>query len=277
MRLPTPATAPRMPASVRLPGRSPRPGYPGFVVQDKAAALDGTARGSVRVPDRPSRAGYPGFVLDKAAALGGAARGSVRGVLTRAGTPSAGRGACRLRVRVSALMLVLAAAGCAQSPADPAGDAAHTASPSVASAPTSLTGAGEFAKRTTAAIVYDRKFVPKGAQASLTAESADGKTVTSLVVEGLLPDHRYGAHLHVAPCGTHPRDAGAHFQHVAGRADASSEVWLDLKTDGSGAGRATARHDWPLTGPLPQSLVLHATATAPTAPPAPRVACLTLS
>jgi len=234
MRLPTPATAPRMPASVRLPGRSPRPGYPGFVVQDKAAALDGTARGSVRE-------------------------------------------AGRLRGRVSALMLVLAVAGCAQSPADPAGDAAHTAGPSVASAPTSLTGAGEFAKRTTAAIVYDRKFVPKGAQASLTAESADGKTVTSLVVEGLLPDHRYGAHLHVAPCGTHPRDAGAHFQHVAGRADASSEVWLDLKTDGSGAGRATARHDWPLTGPLPQSLVLHATATAPTAPPAPRVACLTLS
>lgn len=234
MRLPTPATALRMPASVRLSGRSPRPGYPGFVVEEKSAA-----RGSVRGPRR-------------------------------------------LRARVSALMLVLAVAGCAQSPSDPAadkngGDAAHNASPSVVSAPTSLTGAGEFKRKTTAAIVYNRKFVPKGAQASLTAESVGGKTVTSLVVEGLLPNHRYGAHLHVAPCGDHPGDAGAHFQHVAGRADAASEVWLDLKTDDSGAGRATAHHDWPLTGAMPRSLVLHSTATAPSDPPAARVACLTLS
>ncbi|MFD1536642.1 hypothetical protein [Nonomuraea guangzhouensis] len=236
MRLPTPATAPRMPASVRLPGRSPRPGYPGFVVEEKSADQGGAARGSVRGPGR-------------------------------------------LRARASALVLVLAVAGCAQSPSDPAADkdAAHSASPSVVSAPTSLTGAGEFKRRTTAAIVYNRKLVPKGAQASLTAESTGGKTVTSLVVEGLLPDHRYGAHLHVAPCGARPADAGAHFQHVAGRADASSEVWLDLKTDNSGAGRATAHHDWPLAGALPRSLVLHASATAPSAPPAPRIACLTLS
>ncbi|MFG1686858.1 hypothetical protein ACGFNP_42305 [Nonomuraea sp. NPDC049269] len=235
MRLPTPATAPRKPASVRLPGRSPRPGYPGFVVEEKSADLGGAARGSVRGPGR-------------------------------------------LRARASALALVLTVAGCAQSPSDPAADrdAAQSASPSVVSAPTSLTGAGEFKRRTTAAIVYNRKLVPKGAQASLTAESAGGRTVTSLVVEGLLPDHRYGAHLHVAPCGTHPGDAGAHFQHVAGQADASSEVWLDLKTDNSGGGRATAHHDWPLTGALPRSLVLHAKATAPSAPPAPRVACLTL-
>ncbi|MEU4225607.1 hypothetical protein AB0F17_15040 [Nonomuraea sp. NPDC026600] len=257
MRLPTPATAPRMPAS----GRSPRPGYPGFVVEEGSTDLGGTVRASA-VPDRRLRAGYPGFVEGRSVDLGGTVRGPGR-----------------LRARVSALMLVLVVAGCAQSPSDPAADkdAAHSASPGVVSAPTSLTGAGEFKRHATAAIVYNRKLVPKGAQASLTAESAGGKTVTSLVVEGLLPDHRYGAHLHVAPCGTRPGDAGAHFQHIAGRADASSEVWLDLKTDDSGAGRATAHHDWPLTGTLPRSLVLHASATAPTAPPAPRVACLTLS
>ncbi|MEV1241959.1 hypothetical protein [Nonomuraea sp. NPDC049750] len=231
MRLPTPAIAQRMPASVRSQRARAQlsPGYPDFVIVEQSTAP--------RV--RP------------------------------------------LRVRSAALLLALAVAGCAQSPADPeaeapVGNAVHSSD--AAAAPTTLTGAGVFKPRTTMAIVYNRKLVPKGAQASVTAESTGGKTVTSLVVEGLVPNHRYGAHLHVAPCGKGPADAGAHFQHIAGRADATSEVWLDLKTDGSGAGRATARHDWPLTGgEVPHSLVLHARPTTPSEQPAPRIACLTLN
>ncbi|MEU7830689.1 hypothetical protein [Nonomuraea sp. NPDC049129] len=259
MRLPTPAIAQRMPASVRsLRARAgkPRaqlsPGYPDFVIVEQSAApLDtdcATARDTVGGTVRP----------------GVTARGAAR----------------PLRARSAALLLALAVAGCAQSPADPeadapVGNAVHSSD--AAAAPTTLTGAGVFKPRTTMAIVYNRKLVPKGAQASVTAESTGGKTVTSLVVEGLVPNHRYGAHLHVAPCGKGPADAGAHFQHIAGRADATSEVWLDLKTDGSGAGRATARHDWPLTGEVPHSLVLHARPTTPSEQPAPRIACLTLN
>jgi Cu-Zn family superoxide dismutase len=187
--------------------------------------------------------------------------------------PLAARAPLRsLRAGAPALALVLLATACGgQSPAaSPEGEVADH-SPGAGSGRTTLSGGGEFAPRTTAAIVYDRKLVPRGAQASVTAESAGGKTLTSLVVEGLLPDHRYGAHLHTAPCGAHPRDAGGHFQHVPDRADAMSEVWLNLRTDDSGAGRATARHDWSMTGVMPRSLVLHAAPASPS-----RVACVTL-
>ncbi|WP_219465745.1 hypothetical protein [Nonomuraea rhizosphaerae] len=166
-------------------------------------------------------------------------------------------------------MATVVVAGCASSPKDEV--VAHG---SGAADRTTLSGGGEFAPRTTGAIVYDRKLVPRGAQASVTAESARGKTLTSLVVEGLLPRHRYGAHLHSAPCGADPRAAGPHFQHLPDHADATSEVWLDLTTDEAGAGRATARHDWALAGVMPRSLVLHAAPAVD--PPSPRVACLTL-
>ncbi|MEV0346840.1 hypothetical protein AB0H88_13815 [Nonomuraea sp. NPDC050680] len=238
------------------------PGYPDFVIVEQSAAPDGTDSGTAR--------DIVGGTARSSDTAHGAARSS-----------DTARGAARpLRARSAALLLALAVAGCAQSPADPeadapVGNAVHSSD--AAAAPTTLTGAGVFKPRTTMAIVYNRKLVPKGAQASVTAESTGGKTVTSLVVEGLVPNHRYGAHLHVAPCGKGPAAAGAHFQHIAGRADATSEVWLDLKTDGSGAGRATARHDWPLTGAMPHSLVLHARPTAPSDPPAPRIACLTLN
>ncbi|GAA4911764.1 Cu-Zn family superoxide dismutase [Nonomuraea thailandensis] len=144
-----------------------------------------------------------------------------------------------------------------------------------------LNAAGEFSADDPGAIAYDRKLAPQGAQASVTIESGDGQTRTSLVVEGLLPGRRYGAHLHTKPCGRKPDDAGPHYQHHPGRIDADSEVWLDFTTDDEGAGRSSARNDWMLErAKLPGSLVIHSQPTTTSGPEVgqagARVACLTL-
>jgi|SRR5690606_34434948 Cu-Zn family superoxide dismutase len=176
--------------------------------------------------------------------------------------------------RVPVLLLVLLAAGCGASPPQ----LAHPAQPA-----THLNGSGEFAASGEGpAIAYDRKLVPGGAQASLTAESSGGQTITSLVVEGLRPGRAYGAHLHTQPCGRTGDAAGPHYQHRSGQASADNEIWLDFKTDADGAGRATARHPWSIDpANPPRSLVLHAEPTKSTGPEAgsagDRIACLTLS
>ncbi|WP_327589389.1 superoxide dismutase family protein [Nonomuraea sp. NBC_00507] len=145
----------------------------------------------------------------------------------------------------------------------------------------SLSAAGDFTLSDTDAIVYDRKLAPKGAQASVTTESSGGQTRTSLVVEGFLPSHTYGVHLHAKPCGKKPDDAGSHYQHRQGQIDPVSEVWLGVATDAQGAGRSTARNPWALDpNRLPHSLVIHAKPTVTSGPKAgqagDRVACLTL-
>lgn len=184
-------------------------------------------------------------------------------------------------MRVPALLLIMLTAACAGGP--PASPQGFAADPSEAP-PTGgikLSGSGEFTTSDTSAIVYDRKLAPKGAQASATVESSDNTTRTSLVVEGMLPNHHYGAHLHKKPCGTKPDAAGPHYQHVPGEVSPKSEVWLDLTTNGEGAGRSTARNDWALDpGELPRSLVIHAKGTKTAGPQVgeagTRVACLTL-
>ncbi|MFC4008108.1 hypothetical protein ACFOY2_12810 [Nonomuraea purpurea] len=181
-------------------------------------------------------------------------------------------------MRVPALLLVLLTSACAGQPA-PLHEAVHpTGTPAGA---ITLSGAGELTSSDTAAIAYDRKLAPRGAQASATVESSGGVTRTSLVVEGFLHKRRYGAHLHVKPCGKKPDDAGPHFQHEHGKVNPSSEVWLDFTTNGEGAGRSSARNDWALTPDrLPHSLVIHSQATKTSGPQVgtagDRVACVTL-
>ncbi|MEV0615294.1 superoxide dismutase family protein [Nonomuraea sp. NPDC050404] len=185
-------------------------------------------------------------------------------------------------MRVPALLLILTTAlagGCAGPPA-PAVPEAQNAKQSPEET-VNLNAAGEFSDDDTAAIAFDRKLAPRGSQASVTVESSGGQTRTSLVVEGLLPDRRYGAHLHVNPCGPKPDASGPHYQHHPGQIDAKSEVWLDFTTDAEGAGRSSARQDWTLErSKLPGSLVIHAKPTTTSGPQAgqagDRVACLTL-
>ncbi|MFE3455819.1 superoxide dismutase family protein [Nonomuraea sp. NPDC059194] len=140
-----------------------------------------------------------------------------------------------------------------------------------------LSGGGEFSAKDTSAIVYDAKLAPAGAQASVTVESADGQTRSSFVAEGLLPDRKYGVHLHTKACGRKPDDSGPHFQHAHGTVNATNEVWLDVKTDNEGAATASSRNAWALTSDrVPHSLVIHSAATKPDGTAGARVACLTL-
>ncbi|MEV0624635.1 superoxide dismutase family protein [Nonomuraea wenchangensis] len=190
-------------------------------------------------------------------------------------------------MRVPAFLLVLlAAAGCAGSPPPMRAEAPgeRAAAPVGASAQegaVNLSSAGEFTTTDTGVIAYDRTLVPQGAQVSVTVESSAGATRTSLVAEGLLPGHHYGAHLHAKPCGGKPDDAGPHYQHHPGQITPASEVWLDFTTDAEGAGRSTAKQDWAFDpAHLPGSLVIHAKPTVTSGPQAgtagDRVACLTL-
>ncbi|MEV4471112.1 superoxide dismutase family protein [Nonomuraea sp. NPDC049504] len=186
-------------------------------------------------------------------------------------------------MRVSAFLLSLAAtATVAASITSCAGPSAPVQNAKTAPEETiNLSAAGEFSKDDTAAIVYDRKLAPQGAQASITVESSGGQTRTSLVVEGLRPRRTYGAHLHAKPCGTDPEAAGPHYQHHPGQIDPVSEVWLDFTTNEEGQGRSAARNDWALErAKLPGSLVIHSKATKKSGPQVgtagDRVACLTL-
>ncbi|MET9341340.1 superoxide dismutase family protein [Nonomuraea sp. NPDC003804] len=174
-------------------------------------------------------------------------------------------------MRLPALLLALLTAGACAAPTTAV---APTPTPQIG---VRLSGGGEFSAKDPLAIVYNTKLVPEGAKASVTVESADGQTRSSFVAEGLLPNRAYGVHLHANPCGSKPDDSGPHFQHTHGTVNASNEVWLDIKTDGSGAATSTARQPWALSPDrVPHSLVIHEKATAPDGTAGGRVACLTL-
>ncbi|GAB2934523.1 hypothetical protein ACFMQL_06445 [Nonomuraea fastidiosa] len=180
-------------------------------------------------------------------------------------------------MRVPAFLLILAASATAcAGPSAPVQNAKTAPDDTI-----NLSAAGEFTTDDTAAIAYDRKLAPEGAQASVTVESSGGETRTSLTVEGLLPDRAYGAHLHTKPCGTKPDDSGPHYQHQPGKIDPVSEVWLDFTTDSEGKGTSSSRNAWNLdAAKLPGSLVIHSKATVKSGPKVgtagDRVACLTL-
>jgi superoxide dismutase, Cu-Zn family len=109
---------------------------------------------------------------------------------------------------------------------------------------------------------YDPR-VPAGARADVMAAPVAGGTDVLLRVSGLLPDHDYGAHVHVNACGAVAADAGPHYQHIQGGAmdpefaNPRNEIWLDFTTDGHGRGEAQARVEWQFGERRPGSVVLH--------------------
>ncbi|GII87426.1 hypothetical protein Ssi03_54160 [Sphaerisporangium siamense] len=139
------------------------------------------------------------------------------------------------------------------------------------------------------ATTYDAKLVPPGAVAAVAyLPGADGHSVVQLRLHGLLPDHSYGAHVHMKPCGAKGEDAGPHYQHKQdpkspstdpAYANAGNEVWLDFTTDAHGDASARAALDWKFTDRHPRSIVIHAehTHTGPgrAGTAGPRLACVT--
>lgn len=116
------------------------------------------------------------------------------------------------------------------------------------------------------AVTYDPK-VPVGAHATVLSVPWEGKTTVHLHVEGLLPNHMYGAHVHQKPCGPTGADAGPHFQNVVdpvqpsvdpAYANPENEIWLDPMTDEDGDSFTSSTVDWQFTDRHAGSVVIHA-------------------
>jgi Cu-Zn family superoxide dismutase len=140
------------------------------------------------------------------------------------------------------------------------------------------------------ATTYDTALVPVGAQGSVASTGADGSTTVTLDVRGLQPGRAYGAHAHTQDCGAKGVDAGPHFQNEPdpvspsvdpAYANPRNEIWLDLTTDGAGAGSASATVPWEFSGDRrARSVIIHAMPTATDAGKAgtagARAACVTV-
>ena len=143
------------------------------------------------------------------------------------------------------------------------------------------------------AYAYVAEFVPHSAAANVSLATVGGKTQALLAVSGFLPNRRYGAHLHVNPCGVDPNAAGAHFENTPDPhasespstdpqyANPSNEVWLDFTTDMQGNARTNTEVPWVAIAPRhPNSLVVHENPTMTDPGHAglagARVACLTI-
>ena len=86
--------------------------------------------------------------------------------------------------------------------------------------------------------------------------TADGKTLVSLHVEGLLANTAYGSHVHKAACGT--SDADGHYKFdPAGAAAPPNEIWLSFTTNAAGIGNSDATA-YATAGPNAVSVVVHA-------------------
>jgi Cu-Zn family superoxide dismutase len=128
--------------------------------------------------------------------------------------------------------------------------------------------------------------VPPAASARVSATyDAVGNTAVTLELSNLAPGTRYLGRVHVEPCG--PGGAGATYQQTPdpeqpsedpAYANPHNEIWLDVETDGEGAGAATSRVNWQFhPAAAPRSVMLSAE-PEPDRPtqPGPRLACLTV-
>jgi len=137
-------------------------------------------------------------------------------------------------------------------------------------------------------ITYNKDMVPVGAKVAVKSEKDGSGTKVTLTVEGLPPNHEYGAHVHTKACGAKPADAGPHYQDKKDPvspsvdpafANKDNEIWLDFTTDAKGGASATASVTWSFRGGEANAAVIHASHTMTEAGKAgtagDRLACLT--
>ncbi len=148
------------------------------------------------------------------------------------------------------------------------------------------------------AVTYNPALAPVDAAiaASLMPSGYDhSRTVTMVVVSGLLPNRSYAVHAHTNACGATGEDAGPHYQNridPAARPEAPStnpeyanprnEIWLDVRTQADGSSTSHTTVPFTFTDRTPGSIVVHEAMTTATAPgqageAGTRIACLTLS
>lgn len=141
---------------------------------------------------------------------------------------------------------------------------------------------------------YDPALAPEGAMVRAELAPIAGGTGSTLRVQGLLPNRGYAVHAHVNPCGPTGDAAGPHYQHNPdpaalsfapstdpAYANPSNEMWLDLRTDASGAGTAQTQVPWSISDRGPNSIIIHEAMATMTGPGVAgtaggRLACLDL-
>jgi Cu-Zn family superoxide dismutase len=120
-------------------------------------------------------------------------------------------------------------------------------------------------------VTYQTEQVPVGAKATVSTKTDGMTTKISLAVEGLMPNHQYGSHVHTKPCGAKPADSGPHYQDKKdpispsvdpAYANAQNEIWLDFSTDAKGAATTTATANWLFRKGEANAVVLHASQTS---------------
>jgi superoxide dismutase, Cu-Zn family len=117
-------------------------------------------------------------------------------------------------------------------------------------------------------ITYDVARIPLGAKLSTGSSVTNGQTTVELRVSGLLPNTKYGSHVHTKPCGAKPADSGPHYQNEKDPvspsvdpkyANAQNEIWLDFTTDAQGAATGTATVKWEFRKGEANAVIVHAT------------------
>lgn len=94
---------------------------------------------------------------------------------------------------------------------------------------------------------------------------ADGKTTTSISLEGLVPDTTYMAHLHTGGCGGE-EPGGAHFKFdPSGGEEPPNEIHLMFTSNGDGSGKAEVSADREVPEGEAGSVVVHTAGDAMTA------------
>ncbi|MGH3599068.1 MAG: superoxide dismutase family protein [Pseudonocardiaceae bacterium] len=146
------------------------------------------------------------------------------------------------------------------------------------------------------AVTYNRELAPIGAAMTVAVTpSSEGFTRAEFAVSGLLPNRGYAVHAHTRACGATADAAGPHFQNRIDPAatpqapssnpeyaNPSNEIWLDVRTDATGAGTSRTTVPFVLTDRAPGSIVVHEAMQTATDPgqagkAGARLACLTLA
>jgi superoxide dismutase, Cu-Zn family len=163
--------------------------------------------------------------------------------------------------------------------------------------PAELYGSGTLTapNPTSIAVSYNPALAPIGATVTASLRSSANSTAAELTVAGLLPNRGYAVHAHTNACGATGEAAGPHYQDQIDPAatpqapstnpdyaNPRNEMWLDLRTDATGAGRSNTTVPFTFTDRSPGSIVVHEAMTTATHPghagqAGARLACLTLS
>lgn len=160
-----------------------------------------------------------------------------------------------------------------------------------------LHGDGALAAPTPSSMAdtYNPALAPTGARLTANMNPSGETTIAELAVSGMLPNRGYAVHAHTNACGDKPAAAGPHYQNRVDPAatpqkpstnpeyaNPRNEVWLDLRTDATGAGTARTTVPFVFADRGPGSIVVHeaeqtATGSGDAGTAGARIACITLA